>query len=315
MPGVDITPSGSLGMLLSYGVGCAISARDQQKDYKTYVFLGDGEEQEGNVSEAARHAAHLDLTNLIAVLDCNGKQLSDPTSVCDFSDVGAVWQGYGWDVVCLEEGNDISSVCLAFERIAEVGRVGERPLLLIADTSKGFGLSGAVEHFSGYHTIGVCPGDVVDEGIATLRQKLTAMPKIDLPASGADLGRHPEKTESFVPAELCLAPLASTPNNPDFCQGDYFLGLKKAVLGGVFNSHPLYFLTADVTRRDQVEGLGLETFLRYYNVGIREQHMIGMAHGISVTNPSARIIINSFDAFLFRCLDQINAAVARAGAV
>ena len=95
-PGVDITPSGSLGMLLSYGVGCSLSGRDAIKDYTTFVFIGDGEEQEGNVSEAARHVAHLGLTNLIAILDRNGKQLSDPTTIADSSNVEALWSAYGW---------------------------------------------------------------------------------------------------------------------------------------------------------------------------------------------------------------------------
>ncbi len=54
LPGVDLTPSGSLGMLLSYGAGIALVAKKKRKNFLTYVFLGDGEEQEGNVSEAAR---------------------------------------------------------------------------------------------------------------------------------------------------------------------------------------------------------------------------------------------------------------------
>ena len=74
-PGVDITPSGSLGMILSYGVGSAYAAKQAGMTYRSYVFLGDGEEQEGNVSEAARHAAHLRLSNLIVVIDKNTKQL------------------------------------------------------------------------------------------------------------------------------------------------------------------------------------------------------------------------------------------------
>ena len=64
VPGVDITPSGSLGMLLSYGVGSAVANKDRNVNARTIVFLGDGEEQEGNVSEAARHASNLELTNL-----------------------------------------------------------------------------------------------------------------------------------------------------------------------------------------------------------------------------------------------------------
>lgn len=58
-PGVDITPSGYLGLMLSYGTSSAYMAKYEGRPYKTYVFLGDGEEQEGNVSEAARFAAHM----------------------------------------------------------------------------------------------------------------------------------------------------------------------------------------------------------------------------------------------------------------
>ena len=78
-PGVDITPSGSLGMVLSYGIGSCIANRDRGIDARTIVFLGDGEEQEGNVNEAARHAATLGLNHLICILDKNKKQLSGPT--------------------------------------------------------------------------------------------------------------------------------------------------------------------------------------------------------------------------------------------
>ena len=74
-PGVDITPSGSLGMLLSYGVGSCIANKDKKINSKTIVFLGDGEEQEGNISEAARHASKLGLDNLICILDKNTKQI------------------------------------------------------------------------------------------------------------------------------------------------------------------------------------------------------------------------------------------------
>ena len=95
-PGVDITPSGSLGMILSYGVGSAISAKEKGLNYKTFVFLGDGEEQEGNVSEAARHASNLGLDNLVCILDKNNKQLSRATCESDGGvDIKKIWEGYG----------------------------------------------------------------------------------------------------------------------------------------------------------------------------------------------------------------------------
>jgi transketolase len=107
-PGVDITPSGSLGMLLSYGAGAAVALRNRGFQSTTYVFLGDGEEQEGNVSEAARHAVSLDLTNLVCIMDQNCKQLSRPTSDVDRADIRKVWEGYGWDVKEVRNGHSNS---------------------------------------------------------------------------------------------------------------------------------------------------------------------------------------------------------------
>jgi transketolase len=98
LPGVDITPSGSLGMVLSYGVGAALVSKNKPHPFTTYVFLGDGEEQEGNVSEAARFAANRGLGNLVCVLDQNGKQYSRPISDLNSqSDVAQTWRGYGWE--------------------------------------------------------------------------------------------------------------------------------------------------------------------------------------------------------------------------
>ena len=69
----------------------------------------------------------------------------------------------------------------------------------------------------------------------------------------------------------------------------------------------MFFLTADTTRKDFVDELGLRDFLLYDNLGLREQHLLAYAHGLSLTMPSARIIVNSFDAFMYRGLDQLNA--------
>ena len=153
-PGVDITPSGSLGMLLSYGVGSAIANKDKKTNNKTIVFLGDGEEQEGNISEAARHAASLKLDNLICILDKNGKQLSRPTNYSDGkSDIKKIWQGYGWDVIEIENGNNIEEVVETYKKLNNI----KHPTLIIAHTVKGLGVEGALEHFSGYHTLSSAP--------------------------------------------------------------------------------------------------------------------------------------------------------------
>ena len=80
-------------MLLSYGVGAAVESKNKGQKNNIIVFLGDGEEQEGNVSEAARHGASLELDNLICIIDKNGKQLSRPTKESDSkSDLETIWR-------------------------------------------------------------------------------------------------------------------------------------------------------------------------------------------------------------------------------
>ena len=169
-PGVDITPSGSLGMLLSYGVGSCISNKDKNLDTKTVVFLGDGEEQEGNVAEAARNAATIGLDNLICILDQNKKQLSRPTEYSDGkADVKKIWEGYGWDVLEIENGNDIEQVMDVYSKLSNI----KRPTLVIAHTTKGLGVIDAQKHFSGYHTLSAANNkQIVIDSLQNMKKEL-----------------------------------------------------------------------------------------------------------------------------------------------
>ncbi len=310
-PGVDLTPSGSLGMLLSYGVGAALGARNAGDSFRTFVFLGDGEEQEGMVSEAARHAAHLKLGHLIAIIDCNGKQLSNPVVDTDSSSLATIWEGYGWNVLGLKDGHDIAAIretyAAALAHATETGK----PTLVIAHTVKGIGLEGATGHFSGYHTMSRLKNGVVERGIEVIQESLDS-PEVDsvLEKVKAVQGHSTGYDKQvWQPVTLSIAPTETTPNHPDNCQFDYFNELRRLVEGGVFNRSDLYFLTADVTTVEVVRHLGLNEIFHFHNVGIREQHMVAMAHGLSVTYPRARVLINSFDAFTYRGLDQVNAAL------
>lgn len=316
MPGVDITPSGSLGMLLSYGVGASIAAKDQGKDFKTYVFLGDGEEQEGNVSEAARHASNLGLNNLVTIIDANGKQLSRPVSDNNKNeDLATIWKGYGWDVIELEDGHDIHAIQGAYKKLD--GQT--RPTVIIAKTIKGIGLEGAKEHFCGYHTLSSCTPTIVASGIETQKQLL------------ADVGLDIETIKGYVSPLLAIPwttvtttkydelivdvePDEDVPNNPQDASSDYFAALRKVIESGR-NLPPIYFLTADVTRKDYVADHEMDKYMRLYDVGIREQHMMAMAHGLSLTHPHARIFLNTLDAFVYRSLDQLNSLIQGQGRV
>ena len=299
-PGVDLTPSGSLGMLLSYGIGAAVAARQEGKQFRTFVFIGDGEEQEGNVSEAARHAARLGLSNLIAILDANGKQLSDPIADTDHSDIEMIWKGYGWNVIILNDGHDIKSVRNAYLDAIEMTKTS-KPVLIIAKTLKGKGLAGAESHFSGFHTVSACSKEIIASGLKSIRTQLETMRPVSLDSSAKeDVGT---RANEFRRLKLKLKP-SSTEGGLGKWQGAY---LKELRALNLFTEYPVFFLTADTTRRDFVDELELRDFLLYDNLGLREQHLLAYAHGLSLTMPSSRIIVNSFDAFMYRGLDQLNA--------
>jgi len=306
VPGVDITPSGMLGMLLSYGIGSAIALKNQGLSSRVWVFLGDGEEQEGNVSEAARHASNIKLNNLVCVMDCNKKQLSQRTSEVDGgSDVAALWKAYGWTVHEIQDGHSIADIINAFKK----ERVRDKPNLFIVHTIKGKGLKGAEDHPSGYHSSSTCPKKFLKKAIAEqqnlIRESNRNIKEIVLRKIQQISPLKDFKTDSRIMPFVCQL-LPKTTDLVEKGLVDFFQKLVN--LFRKFPEYRLYVLTADVTVKNLAHLCGFDQkHVRYIDVGIREQHLIAMAHGISVTDPSSRIIVVEGDPFLFRAIDQINA--------
>lgn len=137
MEWVEIS-TGSLGQGLSVGVGTALGARLTGSGSATYVLLGDGECQEGQVWEAAMAAAHYGLDGLVAIVDDNQAQLtgrtSDVMAICPLRDK---WAAFGWNVV-EADGNDAIAVRQA---LLDAGTSRGRPSVVIAHTIKGKGVS------------------------------------------------------------------------------------------------------------------------------------------------------------------------------
>jgi len=136
-PGVEMS-AGSLGMGLSFAIGMALAARLDSNTYRTYALLSDGECQEGQTWEAALAAAHLKLDNLMAMVDCNGIQLSGRT--CDIMDLEPLiqkWQAFGWHVIEID-GHDFDQILSAF---SEAEKTKGRPTVITARTIKGKGVS------------------------------------------------------------------------------------------------------------------------------------------------------------------------------
>jgi len=138
-PGVDFS-AGSLGMGLSFGMGCAIAARLDNSDRRAFVMIGDGEMQEGSVWEAAMAAAHHELGNLKVILDRNRIQNDD---FCEeqmrMFDIPAKWKAFGWNVKEID-GHNMQEVMEGLDFL-EAEENCNGPSILIAHTIKGGGIS------------------------------------------------------------------------------------------------------------------------------------------------------------------------------
>jgi transketolase len=136
-PGVEMS-AGSLGQGLSFGIGIALAARLDKRDYHVYVLLGDGECEEGQIWEAAMSAPHFQLDNLTAIVDHNGIQLDG--RCCDIMALESLadkWRAFNWHVIEID-GHDMSQILPALKEAKETTL---RPTVIIAHTVKGKGVS------------------------------------------------------------------------------------------------------------------------------------------------------------------------------
>lgn len=145
--GIEIS-TGSLGMGLSIGVGCALSAKiDKNLDKTIYVLLGDGELNEGAIWEAAMSASHYKLDNLIAIVDRNGIQSDGSTEeIMALEPLAEKWRAFGWEVIEVD-GSNIVEVIECFERAKTII---QKPKVIISYLIKGADIS-FMEHTKKYH--------------------------------------------------------------------------------------------------------------------------------------------------------------------
>lgn len=137
VPGVDMS-SGSLGQGLSVGVGMSLSAKTYQMDYTTFVILGDGEIEEGQIWEAVMSAAKYKLDNLVAIVDCNRLQLDSSTEdIMPMEPLDTKFEAFGWNVI-RTDGHDVEKLS---DAIAKADAFEGKPTVIIADTVKGKGVS------------------------------------------------------------------------------------------------------------------------------------------------------------------------------
>ena len=136
-PGVDMT-TGSLGQGASLAAGAALADRLNGKENYTYLILGDGELDEGQVWESALFVAHQRLTNLITFVDANGKQLDGTTDqVCSLGSIEKKFEAFGYHVISVENGNDTQQI---YDAVMEAQAEKTLPSVIVLHTIKGAGV-------------------------------------------------------------------------------------------------------------------------------------------------------------------------------
>ena len=152
VPGVDMT-TGSLGLGISTACGMALAGKVDNKDYRVYTIIGDGESEEGQVWEAAMFASHYKLDNLCVILDLNGLQIDGPiTEVMNPTPHDKKFEAFGFHVITID-GHDFNEIEAAF---AEAETVKGQPTVIIAKTTKGKDVS-FMENSVNWH--GAAPND------------------------------------------------------------------------------------------------------------------------------------------------------------
>lgn len=152
LPGVDMS-TGSLGQGLSTAVGMALAGKMDQKDYRVFALLGDGEIQEGQIWEACMFAGHRQLDHLTVILDNNGLQIDgDIAQVCSPYPLEEKFRAFNFNVV-FADAHDFKSLKEAF---AEARETVGMPTAIIAKSIKGKGVS-FMENNAGWH--GKAPND------------------------------------------------------------------------------------------------------------------------------------------------------------
>jgi transketolase len=310
LPGLELS-SGSLGQGLGVAVGCALNARLEKKDYRTFCILGDGELNEGSIWESAMSAAHYKLDNLTAIVDRNNLQIDGPTKeVMCLEDLSAKWQAFGWHTMEID-GHNMTQILKALD---EAEKNKNKPTVIIAHTLKGKGVSFA-EGAVGYH--GIAPKDgrsgkeSLDQALKDIGDPRFSKEKVDnlLKIASDYQSKVDKKVEDSLPKfsrnywwnSSSSMQVKMEPTRNGFGQAIEELGKDEKVIA----------LGADITasiRMDKFYASHSQRKNRFFSTGIAEANMTLIASGLAKEGKIP--FIGSYGVFVTgRNWDQIRTTV------
>jgi transketolase len=167
--GIEVN-SGALGHGLPIGVGMAIAAKMDKKQWRTFVMMGDGEQGEGSIYEAAMAGGKYQLDNLVAIIDRNHLQISgDTEDVMPLDSIRERWTAFGWDVIEMN-GDDMEDIVRTFHAIDYQNK---KPHLVVSNTTKGRGVS-FMEGIAKWHH-GVLNEEQCKAAVAEIEARIASM--------------------------------------------------------------------------------------------------------------------------------------------
>lgn len=280
LSGIEVS-TGSLGQGLGVGVGQALALRLDDCDARVYCVMGDGEQQEGSVWEAAMSASQFKLDNLCAIIDKNRLQIDGwVEDVMNIDPLGEKYRAFGWRVIEID-GHDMGQILDAFD---EARRTKGKPSVIIADTVKGKGVSFMEDQVS-WH------------GIATKDREQLQKAVDDINAPGVTK----EKVDELLARAKTYAESMSREiesRQPDFAPNYWWndsddmkvdmdptrMGFGRA-LNSIGDDERIVTLHADISKSicitDFEEGHP-ERKNRVFSVGIAEQNMMQVAAGLAL---------------------------------
>ncbi len=274
--------TGNLGQGLSAGVASALAGKLRGDEHRTFVLMGDGEQQKGQISEARRFAVKFGLKNLVAFVDWNRLQISGDITAVMPQDLEAGWASDGWNVVVVEDGNDFAQLYAAL-RAAFLHEVGdpERPTVLLARTVMGFGVP-FMENDHHFH--GTPPSRAqAQQALAALGQpddlEALAQRRAVLGIGGSGPRRAPEPPR--VPLELGQPRTYAADQRTD-CRSAYGNAMEDLARANNLSGPPrVLAICCDVEESVKLGKFHAAAPAGYIEAGIQEHHSAALAGALS----------------------------------
>jgi transketolase len=293
------TATGSLGMGLSVGVGIALCAKLDKRDYRTYVLMGDSESSEGSVWEAIQLAAHYNLDNLICFIDVNNLGQSTETMLdYNIKQYVEVCTAFGWYVFDVD-GHNVKNL---MEVIDKAHHAVGKPIMIIAKTVKGYGVD-FVAGLPGFHG----KAFTEDQEIQALEELKNNFPE------SAEYKDNDFEWKAPRPHPNALAYVGATTiiimEQSNYVKGEKVAtrkayGVALALLGDVCDA--VVSLDAEVKNSTYAEIFESVHPERFFQCFVAEQNMVSMGVGFDCRG---RIpFISTFSSFFSRAHDQIRMA-------